>query len=92
VKRRPAEPVDVVAVDAGPQQAADDARWPRSAARMRPVPLKLSLSSTRAFAEGELEQARVVAHLAGGDQVGALDGFVLGVDVCALTDQGARQE
>ena len=43
----------------------------------------------RSGAQGEVEQPRVVADLAGGDQVGALPGVVLQVDVGAgLHEQG----
>ena len=61
---------------------------PRSAARIRPVPLKLSLPLTcAAVAQGQLEQLEV--PLAGGDEVGALLGVVLGVHVGAARDQTA---
>jgi len=36
---RPAEAIDVVELDRRLEQAADDRRGPRSAARIRPVPL-----------------------------------------------------
>ena len=45
---RPAEVVDVVDVDVGLEQLADDFDCPRSAARISPVPLKLSRLVTSA--------------------------------------------
>jgi hypothetical protein len=77
VQSHPAELVDVVAVDAGAQQAAQDPRviplgGPEEARAVEAV----LVVDARSVAQGELEQARVVVNLAGGDQVGALDGFV----------------
>ena len=62
--------------------------WPRSAARINPVPLKESFESTSApRSQREIQQFPVA--LAGGDEVRALYGVVLGVDIGTLIDQGS---
>ena len=82
VQRGPAEPVDVVDVDPGPQQPADDVGMtalgrPDQAGSV----VGIETGDVRAVREGQFEEIEIA--LAGGDQVGALHGGVLGVDVRA---------
>ena len=91
VQRRPPQPVHVIAVDPGVEEPAHDPRVSalRCADESRPVVGVLAVDF-RAAVEGELEQAWVVADLARRDQIGALLGLVLGVDVGAGGHELAR--
>ena len=91
VQRRPAEPVDVVAVDARLEQAPHDPREPALGGADQPgAVVGVLVVDARAVGERELQQPRVVADLAGRDQVRALLRDVLGVDVGALPRSAAR--
>ena len=81
----------MVAIDAGLQQPTDDARVAAFGCADEAGPVVAVLVvDLGAVVEHQLEQARIVADLAGGDQVRALLGLVLGVDVGAGLDQCAR--
>ena len=85
VQRGPAEPVDVVAVDARLQQPPHDPRVPAlGRADQAGAVVGVLVVHARAVGERQLEQPRVVADLARRDQVRALLRDVLGVDVRAL--------
>ena len=80
----------MIDVDVGLEQARDD---PRVAAlggpdQAGPVVAVLGID-VGAGAERELEEAWIVTHLAGRDQVRALLGVVLGVDVGTVGDEAA---
>jgi hypothetical protein len=88
VDRLKADPVDVVAVDAGAQQLADHQGVPAlgGADQSRAVPAVLVVDPG-AVAERDPEQVEVA--LTGGDEIGRLVCLVLGVDVGALPDQAS---
>ena len=89
-QRGPAEAVDVVEVDLGPQQTANDADMASLGRADEPGAVEAVLViDVGARIERELEQAGIVADLARRDQVGALLGVVFGVDVGAVRDERA---
>ena len=89
-QRGPAEAVDVVEVDLGPQQTANDADMASLGRADEPGAVEAVLGiDVGARVERELEQAGIVADLARRDQVGALLGVVFGVDVGAVRDERA---
>ena len=88
VQGGPAQPVHVVDLDAGLDQPADDAGMPPLARADQPGPVEAVLARhVTAVGQGEVEQVEVA--LARRDEVGALLGVVLGVDVRAPGDQVA---
>jgi hypothetical protein len=88
VYRLVADPVHMVAIDAGPKQLADDERVASLGCtdEAGSVPAVLVVDP-RAVAQRETQEGEVA--LARGDQVGGLLGRVLGVDVGAAQDQPA---
>ena len=88
VQGGPAQPVHVVDLDAGLDQPADDAGMPPLARADQSGPVEAVLArDVAAVGEGEVQQVEVA--LARRDEVRALLGLVLGVDVGAPGDEVA---
>ncbi len=90
VQGRPSQLVDVVDLDAGVEQSVDDRRESAFGGADEPGAVEAVLGlDAGTVAQHEVEQSRVVTHLAGGDEVGALLRAVLVVDVGAGIDERA---
>ena len=87
-QRSPAEPVHVIDLDVGLEEPCDDRREPAVGRSDEPGPVvAVERADVGAVRERELEEGRVVADLARGDEIRALDAFVLRVHVGAGLDQ-----
>ena len=89
MESRPAEVVDVVDLDFGLYQSAGDVGVAAIGSADQPGAVEGVLGvDVGAVLKGEVEQFE--GTFAGRDEIGALLAVVLGVDVGATTDQGAR--